>query len=297
MLNNITLQKALDNIIPLSLRPFYASDVTHVYGFWGSTLSNCTFSGMYYNSDSDSIELTDDVVITTMPVWINATVAELPTLATQEYGMLIKNGIVLTQDEWSWLTDHSIQVITPILPTDIFLFTYEQLKYTITDQIQVGVLDSVYDIIIDGFVYRNVFDYTKNTQSITQKIIFDKNYQCALNYTSYNLSKGLLKDEKDNIIVNWSYINSNTIRIDSNVYKPGVYLFTYDVKKDFVDMSGIEVYYRSKSDVDWSDWIQTEFNTIIEPKLIYQIKVIIRKPITQDSIRIKSLVIKAEKDY
>jgi len=297
---NEAFRNAMDMIIPVNVSVSYGRAVGNFYGVYDSTLSNCTFVGMKYDASREIVVLTDDVLkIDAQLEYVSSQVARIPTVATQEIGILKKDNLIIPQSEWEWNGPTTIKLLSSTFDENSdYRFTYEQKKEVSTPMLDVGVLPSEYDMVFDAYNYLFVNMIAESEVEMSQVVFFDSGMRASIDNPAIEGS-GSLRDVSGNTYFSWSYVDRQTIEIDEREFKPdAVYVFTYKTKFRYVSYDGIEYYARyGRSYNSMSSWNKIQRGETLPLEKFYQFRLQVRAPIVKEQLRIRSIGVKKIKPF
>lgn len=281
--------------VSLGVKAYYGSKTSGLYGAWKEGLQTCELQGLSYNVTGKYAELLTDVwkENEVLDNWESSTVCRIRYLATEEVGILKKNGVVYDDDQWRWTGEQHIELLDDINSAgDIWEFSYEKKKEVITPALNVGVIPLEKKILVNGYVFQK-FEGELKSYDIEENIYFGNTFEANLKLGWCNLKEGELVTRKGRLVVGWKFIDEKTIKIEPYEYFPGdEYTLKYQGVWDWTDYNGIEVYERhSNTGNGYSAWVQVEFGQELDKYLYYQLRLRFRNGLVAGSIRVRSLVL------
>lgn len=266
-----------------------------LFGVWKESLQTCELQGVVYNLTGKYVELLtnvwqeEEVLID----WESSVVCRIKYLATEDDGILKKNGEVYDDDRWVWIGEQHIELLDDVNSAgDVWTFSYEQRKSIITPALHVGVIPLEKKILVNGYVFQK-FEGELKSYDTEENIKFGNDFKATLQLGWCLSKEGELITRKGRLVIGWKFMDERTIRIEPYEYFPGdEYILKYSGVWDWIEYSGIEVWERhSNTGSGYSEWLQVEFGQELDNYHYFQLKLCFKKGLVVGSIRVRSLVI------
>jgi hypothetical protein len=217
---------------------------------------------------------------------------KLPTVSTQEFALVFKDDVLLSDDLWNWVDGSRIELTAPKVPDSVYKVSYDQDIYCESSVIDIGVFSSSYDIHLAGYLFQMIASYIEPEVTIEETLIFKPDFTAEIQYLPVNNKSGTLVSKEKIIVIDWSYASEKVVKIGTKEYDPRPFIFTYKTKQLLCSFAPYTLYHRYSQTGDiWTEYEQTYFGAVVYPARYHQIKLQFHHGCRANMFRLKSLVL------
>lgn len=244
---------------------------------------------------------------TTQEIQFSPTPSYVATLAVKSdqdllTSILLQDGVPLTQDQWQYNDDSTIELLSTPIGTSVYTFMYRALIRFESPGIDLTTAYTDYVWFADFHVWLRP-EIQATLAPVATGIQFDATGVSALveRSTQDQTTSTLIEDTglSQRIIPasQWSYVDAKTIQIDLSVFNPnGLYGFTYESELNFPNMSALaKVELRSATSLGGltsATYQEIQHNQVVDQFRFHQMRVTLSNIRNLKDARIQSLLLK-----
>ena len=290
----------IDRILPVWIKPSYTYG--NIKGFWGDSLVDCMLYNCYYDSDKKAVINKQIYRYDVNLEYVSSNVSRFGAYATQEWGMLKKNGNVVVRDSgelevlsWDWNSLDTIKIYNGYFEfLDEWKFSYEVFTAIITGVIDIGVVSSEYDVVVDGLVEYGLSGLYKD-RLIKEVIVFDLNRIGRLKNRAV-IDKGVSVVElKSGRLIKAEFMSDFEIKVNEDI---NVGVVSYFVRGLVLDRD-YRLWWRGSNNLGQLgsvEWESVKFLDVVPIRRYNQLKLTMHGEKSEDFYRVKGLYLRLVKE-
>lgn len=264
----------VDRVLPAWVKAGYRRG--RIRGYWGVGLKDCALFNCYYDADRNGVLNREIYRYKDKLDYVDYNVAKVELIPTRNYGLLRKNDEIIPRDNgelgilsWDWNGINTIRIYNGKFEyMDEWMFDYEVKTAIETGIIDVGVLSSEYDVVVDGLVNYGLTGIT-NIREITEAVVFDANGIGVLKNKALINKPVVVVDIKTGKLLKGSFVDVYSVKIDGNIDTGYVTYYTEYLVLDRI----YRLWWRGSNSLkNIGEWVEVKFLDIVPRRRYNQLK-------------------------